>query len=183
MITPYLIRSFLVSVKEAGIALGILIGVFGGIGTIVMGVLCDRLSKRSLLWRPRMIMIATVISLPFQSAFLWADDVWLAYAFYAVPSFLGLLYASLAYTAMQELFPLRMRAFASALMLLCLTLVGIGGGPVIVGVVSDLLKDQYGEDSLRFSLLVVLIFAVWSRFHLRIAERVYLGDIERAGKY
>jgi len=183
MIAPYLIRNFDISVKEAGISLAILIGVFGGLGAIIFGHICDRLSQQSLAWRPRMIMLATAISLPFQVAFLFSDNIWIAYAFYAVPSLLGLLYASLAYTAMQELFPLRMRAFAAALMLFCLTLVGIGGGPVIVGALSDMFKDSYGDASLKYGLLIVLGFSLWSLFHLRLAERDYMTDVEKAKKY
>jgi len=180
MIAPYLIRHYGISVKEAGIALAILIGFFGGSGSIILGYYCDKLSRRSLVWRPKMIMITTAASIPFQIAFLYAGDIWLAYAFYAIPSFLGLLYASLSYTAMQELFTLRMRAFASALMLLCLTLIGIGGGPVIVGMISDVFKDTYGDESLKYGLLFVLVFSVWSLIHLHLAQKNYLADVERA---
>lgn len=184
MIAPYLIRNFDISVKEAGIALAILIGVFGGGGSIFFGLICDRLSRKSLTWRPRMIMIATAISIPFQVAFLFSDNIWTAYAFYVVPSTLGLLYASLSYTAMIELFALRMRAFAAALMLFCLTLIGIGGGPVIVGVLSDYFKGTYSDaESLRYGLLIVLAFAAWALIHLRLAERNYLADVERAKQF
>lgn len=183
MVAPYLIRTFEISVKEAGIALAILIGAFGGAGSILFGRVCDRFSQKSLIWRPRMIFYATLISLPFQVAFLFTSDISTAYVLYAVPSLLGLLYASLSYTAMQELFALRMRAFAAAIMLFALTLIGIGGGPVLVGFFSDLLADTYGTASLRYGLLIVLVFAVWSLVHLKLAERDYMKDVERANNY
>ncbi len=53
----------------------------------------------------------------------------MAYVWYVVPCFVGLVYASIAYTAAQELMKVRMRSFALAFMLFCLTLVGIGGRP------------------------------------------------------
>jgi len=72
----------------------------------------------------------------------------------------------------------RMRATASALFFLILNLVGLGFGTFIIGFVSDLLTPQYGIDSLRYSmLLIVSIACVWSAAHFVLGAR----DIKQRG--
>ena len=113
----YLTRVHDVPIDELGIALGILMGGVGGVGAIVTGLICDRLSQKDLRWRPWTILITGALAFPFIVWFLYAPDKQTAYLAYIVPGFFGLLYASISYTAMQELVPLRMRAMASAVML------------------------------------------------------------------
>ena len=60
------------------------------------------------------IALCAAIALPFAWMFLRAPTVEMAYIWNIVPSFIGLIYASVAYTASQELVKLRMRSFASA---------------------------------------------------------------------
>lgn len=176
----YFIRVHEVPLSELGIALGLMIGGLGGVGAIVFGALCDKLSERDLRWRPWMILVTGVLALPFIVWFLQAPDKQTAYLAYTIPGVFGLLYASLSYTAMQELAPLRMRAMASAVMLLCLTLLGIGLGPVIVGMLSDYFAPAYGVRSIQRALLVMLGFNVLSiGFYLDSAKH-YREGVKRA---
>lgn len=176
----YFIRVHDVALGELGIALGLLLGGVGGVGAIVIGKVCDRLSARDLRWRPWIIALTSVIALPFAAAFLLADTKMSAYALYAVPSFFGLIYASISYAAMQELAPPRMRAMASAVMLLCLTLIGIGIGPVLVGILSDAFAAELGQRSIARALLWLLILNAASVIFYLIAARHYRGDVIRA---
>ena len=118
--------------------------------------------------------------MPFQLGFLFAPDKVWAYALYAVPSFGGLIYASLSYTAMQELVGLRMRALASAIMLFSLTLVGIGGGPVLAGALSDLFAPTYGDQSLRLALAAILPLNLVALYFLHRSASCYREAVSRA---
>jgi len=140
------------------------------------------MSARSLAWRPLMIAIGAAIALPFAWMFLQADTIMGAYAWNAVPSFIGLIYASIAYTASQELVGLRMRAFASAFMLFCLTLIGIGGGPTIVGLLSDWMTAGGNETPLKSVLQVMLVLNALSVFALIMSARTYTRDAARAAE-
>ena len=179
----YLIRVHGVPIGELGVALGLLMGGVGGVGAITVGLLCDRLSEKDLRWRPWMILITGIIAFPFILWFLYAPNKQTAYLAYIVPGFFGLLYASISYTAMQELVPLRMRAMASAVMLLCLTLLGIGLGPVILGMLSDGFAEEFGAYSIRRALTVILIFNVLSIGFYLLAARHYRGGVNRAQTY
>ena len=51
-----------------------------------------------------------------------------------------------------------MRAVWAAVTLLIINLIGLGIGPTMVGVISDMLVPRFGEDSLRYSLLIIAAF-------------------------
>jgi len=176
----YLIRVHEVPFGELGVALGLLIGGVGGVGAITVGALCDYLSNKDLRWRPWMILITGLIAFPFILWFLYAPNKSTAYLAYIVPGFVGLLYASISYTAMQELVPLRMRAMASAVMLLCLTLLGIGLGPVILGMISDAYTAELGRYAIQRALTWILIFNLFSIIFYVLAAKHYRQGVERA---
>ena len=179
--TPsHLQRTYQVGPADIAVPLGLLIGGAGSVGAILLGRLCDQLSGRNLAWRPLMIAICAAIALPFAWLFLQAETIMMAYAWNLVPSFIGLIYASIAYTASQELVGLRMRAFASAFMLFCLTLIGIGGGPTLVGWLSDTFAEAEHAMPLKSALEIMLILNLLSVLALIMSSRTYARDAARA---
>jgi len=175
-------RSYEFADGERGLALGILIGGFGCAGAILMGMVTDKLSARSLRWRPLIIALCGAVAIPFVYFALNAETKWAFYTAYAVPSFIGLIYASIAYTAAQELVVVRMRSFAAAFTLLCLTLLGIGLGPTVTGWISDAYAAAGSEASLRDALLTILTLNVLSLPALILSARFYEGDVLRASQ-
>jgi len=178
----YLIRVHEVPIGELGVALGLLMGGLGGVGAIIIGGICDKLSEKDLRWRPWTILLTGIIAFPFIVWFLYAPDKATAYWAYVVPGIVGLLYASISYTAMQELVPVRMRAMASAVMLLCLTLIGIGFGPVILGLISDYYNPSLGANSIQRALTIILVFNVLSIVFYIDAARHYRAGVATALK-
>lgn len=179
----YLIRVHEVPIGELGIALGLLMGGLGGVGAIVVGAICDKLSQKDLRWRPWTILITGLIAFPFIVWFLYAPDKQTAYWVYFFPGLFGLLYASISYTAMQELVPVQMRAMASAVMLLSLTLIGIGLGPVLLGMISDYFAEELGTRSIQRALTAILIFNVLSIVFYLDAARHYRDGVANALRF
>jgi hypothetical protein len=62
--------------------------------------------------------------------------------------FLGNTWLGPVQATLQGLAGLRMRAMALAVLLFVNNLIGLGLGPQVVGIMSDLLRPQLGEDSL-----------------------------------
>lgn len=178
--SSHLQRTYDLTPGQVSLPLGMLIGGVGSVGAIVLGRVCDALSKKDLRWRPLIIALCAAIALPFAWMFLRAPSVEMAYVWNIVPSFIGLIYASVAYTASQELVKLRMRSFASAFMLFCLTLIGIGCGPWIAGVLSDYFARAEAAHPLARSLEVMLLFNASSIVCLLMATRSYRKDAARA---
>lgn len=178
--SSHLQRTYDVGPGDVAMPLGILIGGVGGIGAVVIGRLCDRLSEKDMKWRPWTIGICAALALPFAWLFLQAPSIELAYAWNLVPSFIGLVYASVAYTASQELVGLRMRAFASAFMLFCLTLIGIGGGPTLAGWLSTHFEQAGAATPLKSALEIILVLNALSVIFLYLSGRTYDRDVKRA---
>jgi hypothetical protein len=77
-----------------------------------------------------------------------------------------------------NLTPPRMRARATALTLFLTNLLGGGLGPLVVGSLSDALKPAFGEESLRYALVMITFFALAGAFSYFVAGK-HLGKAGR----
>ena len=75
-----------------------------------------------------------------------------------------------------------MRALASAILLFILNIIGLGFGPFLVGVLSDVLSPSYGEESLRYAIIIATAAYFWAGAHFILAGRTIVADLERASK-
>ena len=71
----------------------------------------------------------------------------------------------------QTLSPVQMRAVSSAVKMLCLNLIGLGLGPLLVGVLSDFLNPLYGEDALSVALAYFSLVGLWGSLHFWLCGR------------
>ncbi len=162
-----------------GIGLGLLIGIVGGAGTFLGGYFSDKVGAHDVRWRLRIAVIAIFLGWPVGVSALFAGDYLLVLGLMAVPSFVALFHLATLFALMQELVAPRMRAVATAILMVFTNLLGGGLGPWYVGQVSDLLTDQYGEQSLAYALTSLIIFALWSGVHFYLASRHLVKDLGR----
>jgi predicted MFS family arabinose efflux permease len=167
----FLIRSHGLGTAAAGAVLAVLLGVLGGLGTLAGGVLADRAGARAPAWRLRVVGVAFLAVLPFWPAALLVAGPIPAIACLALPSAALCFYLAPTFAAVQSLADPAMRALAAALLLLTGSLVGLGLGPLLVGLLSDALQPAHGAESLRLALLVVLPLYLWSAAHYFAASR------------
>ncbi len=99
--------------------------------------------------------LQAALGLPFLAGFLLAPNVWLALACFAPFYFIANMYIGPMFAMTQTLVPPAMRATASAINLFIVNLVGLGLGPLLMGYLNDALAPQYGDLSIRYSLLSV----------------------------
>lgn len=155
----YLSRTHGMNAMEIGVTLALLSGVLGFLGTMTAGIVSDRLGTGPLGRRAGMLvsMLGVLLALPAFPVFYLADSRWLAIAAAAIPAALSTTYMGPCFAAVQGLAPLRMRAKAQALLLFTVNMVGLGLGPQWVGIVSDLLRPQLGDDSLRYAMVTTIL--------------------------
>ncbi|MEL7197922.1 MAG: MFS transporter [Pseudomonadota bacterium] len=155
--TPaYLIRSFGLNTLQVGNIVAPLLALAGMASGLGSGWLANRLSERfGLHAQPLMIAALKTIALPFLIWFYLAESATWAVGAYFVAVLFQSCYLGPTFALIQTLAPLRMRAVWAAITLLVINLIGLGIGPTLVGVISDLFVEQYGKESLRYSLLVI----------------------------
>jgi MFS family permease len=157
--TPFLMRVKGMSLGEVAAYYSLVLGITGVIGTFMAGWLADKLSQRDRRWYAWIPAIAFTITVPFWGLILWAPTWQLALLFIAVPALLNNMYLAPALAVVQNAVPPARRTISGATLLFVLNLVGLGGGPLYVGRISDMAKPEWGDRSLvvGFAALIPVI--------------------------
>jgi MFS family permease len=185
----FLMRTHGMGVAEVGNWMAPIAAIGGFSGTYLGGWLADRYSNRAAdpryqLWVPG---ISTLINVP------------LALLVYGLPSKYGVLCAMIpagaigamylgpTFAITQGLVGTRERALASALLLFIINLIGLGLGPLLTGIFSDVFKRHLmgtglGEaaataDGLRWALRAMMCVNLWSAYHYMRGARTLRADL------
>lgn len=170
---PFFSRTHGLSLTEVAGLMALLGGAAGAVGMYLSGVLADRLGVRDPRWRVWVIAISVGATVP------------CAIVQYLVPSMTGSIVAAVlaavlmtAYygplvAATQSVTPPNMRALSQAVLLLAFNLFGLGLGPLLTGLLSDALSPAYGENALRYALVVMLVPSAISAAIFTYAARFY----------
>ena len=135
------------------------------------GWLADRLGKRSRRWYAWLPAIAWLITAPLYAAGLMSHNLVLVWLLLLIPNALNILWLGPVTAAVQHLVEPTKRATASGAFLLINNLVGLGVGPLLIGAISDQLREAYGADSLRIAALAVLVFYLVAALLMFLASR------------
>ena len=154
----YFQRTHGLSVGQTALYVGLILGIAGIVGTWLGGWAADRWGKhdkRHMLTLPAWAM---ALAAPLLFAGYMVDDWRLAIALLVLPTVANSAYYGPAYGAAQVLARPDTRAMAAAWMVFAQNLIGLGLGPLLFGALSDVLKPEYGQQSVR----IVLYFAAWA---------------------
>ncbi len=137
-VPEYLIRIWGWSRFDAGLWFGIVVLVSGVPGIVFGGWLADRFRASG---RGdgaiRAGLIGTIGLLPFAVGAFLCGNPWLALVLLGVTFFFQAMTQGVAPAALQLVTPNQMRAQMSALWIFCANLIGLGIGPVVVGLFTD----------------------------------------------
>lgn len=173
----FLERSHGMSGGQVGTVLALIIGIGGGFGIYLGGSVSDRMAIRDERWRMWIPAGAMWASVPFGFVAYTTNNTVLALALFIFPVFLGLLYQAPALALAQSLSTPRMRATASAVLLFLINIIGLALGPPATGWLSDLLQPRFGDDALRYALLLTSLVLLWSGLHFWLASRSLRDDL------
>ena len=138
----------------------------------------DFLAEHKLM--PRIVTFAILAGLPFGAAIYLVDNSTMVFLLIGIPAAAGGMYLGPTLGMVQSLVAVRMRTVASALFLFIINLIGMGLGSVVIGGMSDALTPTYGQDALRYTLLIVMVFNFWAAYHYWRAGRFMETDLKRA---
>ena len=139
-------RQYGLPIGRVGVTLGLLVALGGLTGTLLSGFLSDRWAAAGKpAARFRVTLVAWAIVLPTAVAWPLMPNATLAFILLTFTIGGFAVGQAAAPAAIQEVFPNRMRGQAVALYLLLGGLVGIGLGPMLIALVTDLM---FGNDAM-----------------------------------
>lgn len=178
-IPSFLARSFHLELVERSLIYGTIVLVGGVAGVWLGGVVGDRLKQARPAAYALVPTVTYALCLPtFLLAFSSHSIVATAILF-VIPTALSLAWLGPVIGAVNGLVPAHMRATASAMFLFINNLIGLGLGTLVIGMISDSLKSQYGDEALRYSAMVTTLLYVVSAGLMALAMRRLARDSEQ----
>jgi len=136
-VPPYFSRAFGLDYAQVGLITGLVGGISAGIGTLLGGVVTDRLALRSPRWYALTPAIGLAIATPIYIV-AYLQPSWEAAALILlIPGIFHYVYLGPTFGVVQNMVETRRRATAAAIMLFFLNLIALGGGPPFTGWVID----------------------------------------------
>jgi MFS family permease len=174
----FFVRSFGLSTAVIGSWFAMIYGFGSLLGIYLGGELATRYAACNERLQLRSIAAAYLFFAVIQAATYLSPTSYLAFAFMAISTTgLAATTAPLMST-IQTLVPDRMRAQAIAILFLFTNLIGMGLGPLAAGALSDALRPQLGEESLRYALLALSPGYFWAVWHVWHASHSVMSDLE-----
>jgi MFS family permease len=193
----FLVRSYGMNELTAGSWYFLTSPVPSMFGIFLGGYLADRLGARDRRWYMWIPALGQLMSVPILVAFLlWpatdrialpgffaelgVSEIPVGFVFSFFGSIVGSFFTAPFMATIQGVSPLRMRAFAASISSLLSTLVGHALGPLIVGMVADGFAARFGDEALRYSLLVPTMVPLLSALVCLIGAGYVGRDLLRA---
>jgi MFS family permease len=184
----FIIRSYEMGTADAGMVYFLTSPMPSMLGIYLGGMFADRLALRDRRWYLWVPAIGQALSIPMLCAFLlWPNsdrvslpfglpEIPVAFLFSIVGSVFSTFFTAPFLATIQSLAKLRMRAMAAAISSTVSSFVGMCAGPLLVGVMSDAFEMRFGQEALRYSLLVPTIAPIGSIVFCLLAARAFRSD-------
>lgn len=175
----FMVRVHHMSAAEVGTWIGSAIAGALFLGIMLNSVLADWAARKDMRAYTWVAAVGPLFAVPLGLWFIWERDWRFAVAAYFLMTFAQSAHNTLSYVVGQTVSPVRMRAVSSVIMGLVTTLVGIGIGPVLIGVLNDALEPRYGAESIRYSLSVITLGWLVAAVTATLASRFVRSDYAR----
>lgn len=174
----FLMRNHGMSLAEVGAILGLISGLSGATGTFLGGFLADRLATRDMRWYVWIPILGGLSSMIPAYYTLFGENTTLIVAAMIPSQILSALYLGPCIATCHNLVSPGMRAMASAILYFVLNLIGLGLGPLTVGILSDLFAEPFGENNLRYAMATALTIGFLGIYFLWMGSRSLNRDLE-----
>ncbi len=165
-------------IATAGLVLGLSTGIGGGLGTFLGGYLADRFCTRDMRWYLWLPIVAGLLGVLVNGFMFFSDTLPVVLVATFLSAALTAVYLGPTIAISHSLVNAKMRAFTSAILFFVLNLIGLGFGPLVIGMVSDALIPQFGEFSLRWAFCTVFVSTLIALGFLYLGSRNYLRDLD-----
>ncbi|MDE0348168.1 MAG: MFS transporter [Gammaproteobacteria bacterium] len=173
----FFVRSHGMSLSEVGALLGVVAGLgtfAGAMLGVAFGPKAVRRDRRWELWWPGGGYLAVV---PTYMLSLYLDDIFVVCAMLAFTVVVSSSCVGLVLTSIQSVLPAHLRGMGTAAIMFATSLVGVGGGPLLIGLLSDALAPALGGESLRYAMILGVSFIGWGAIHFFIASKHFRDEL------
>jgi hypothetical protein len=164
-----------------GLSLGLILGVSAGVGVFLGGIIADRYGAKDLRAYMGIPGIAVLLSVPIYTTAMLMPTFLPIIPILAVNSVLVSLWQGPVYATVQNVAPTHMRATAASIFLFIANLIGLGLGPLAVGLTSDILAGPFGMGSaegVRWALIGSQFLAIPAFACFWLARRTIREEME-----
>ena len=173
----FMIRTHGMNTVELGVWLGVILGLSGASGILFGGYMTSRWLTGMERMQMRMTALTVIGVIPFFIAFLTLPGKYQALLMLIPLMIIYGLFLGPIFALLQRLVADDMRATVLAIVMLLANLIGLGLGPLIVGMLSDVLAPSVGADALRYAMLAMSFVGLWSGFHFWRAGHTVQQDL------
>ncbi|HEY6927805.1 MAG TPA: MFS transporter [Steroidobacteraceae bacterium] len=174
----FFVRAHHLSLTQVGLSLGLVVGTSLCIGLVLGGWIGNLLLARDILWGLRLPALGMTLYTALTVSALLASSLPAVLGLLFVAGCSGGLVVAPLLATVGGLVSSQVRAVSLAVMGLLAALVGNGLGPLAVGLLSDRLRGMFGEQSLRYGLVLTTTLILWGVLHLHLASRHLHAEFE-----
>lgn len=179
---PFLQRVFHWSLADAGLALGFTFGISGMISPLLSALIGDRLLLKDRGAYPWVMALLCLAAAPCLVAGLMAPSATAALVMIGLVYLLTSGWIALVVTPIRVLAGARRMALAVALLGVAHNLLGIGLGPLVVGLLSDVLQPAFKAEAIRYALMPAALGYLLAALALAMAaRRIRASDVATEG--
>jgi len=167
----FFMRSHGLSLSEVGALLGGVVGLCTIVGVMLgaaLGPKAVRKDRRWELWWPGAACLAIV---PTWILTLYLDDIHVVSLTLGITIIINASFVALVLTSIQSVLPAHLRGMGMAGIMFATNLIGAGSGPLLVGLLSDLLEPSLGVESLRYAMIISVLVIGWAAIHFFVAAK------------
>ncbi|WP_448661589.1 spinster family MFS transporter [Sphingomonas sp. CJ20] len=151
-----LVRRHGLGLPDAALVVSISVGLFGGAGSVLWGLVADRLSRTAPNAPSALMAVTMAAAAAFGLLGVLAHGLPLAIVGVAGSSFCISSFMGSGYGLLLNLSPPTMRGACAAVAQVSINLIGAGLGPLAVGALSSALAPRFGGDGLSPALAIVV---------------------------
>lgn len=171
-VTSFLLRSYGMSIKDAGVIVAIAYGVLGSAGGIAAGLLADWINERNGGFEPARtalfgatIPVATAVT---GMAAMAAGRLPVCIIFLFLCGFFSASYNGPIYSVIVALAGPKLRGLAVSMVQFGANLIGVSVGAFLIGAISQRVGSKNG---VAWGIAAAMLFTLWGAVHLWLASR------------
>lgn len=176
----FFMRVFEMNITEVGLWFALVLGLFNILGTFGGGYFASKYAAKNEKVQLRVVALLFVLNGVFKFMIYVSASQYVALLFVGLSTIAAAFANGPIFAMIQSLVPENTRSTAVAIVFLLANLIGLGLGPLSIGILSDLLVPYYGEYSIRYALAISCVGVFWVSFHLWRGANYVQADIARA---